>query len=258
MRRLYVISGAGFSAESGIRTFRTDTDSGKALWDEYDLEEVCNIHAFRGNFYHKTHTFYNKRRVELQSVHPNAAHMRVAEWYKRYHGKVVNLTTNVDDLLERAGVPKEDTLYIHGYLKEILVKDAFTQQVKVIDVGYDEIDPEDYDWCKPNVIFFGENAPAYGTLYETLDSLTSQDMVIVVGCSNTVINFNWELFPAAKRGTKVVVVNPNVRYDEQLMYEDAGVMVFRTGAVDAFSNPVLIKMVEDHLEGKTPLQAKEK
>ena len=50
MRRLIVISGAGFSAESGVRTFRTDTESGKALWDEYDLEEVCNIHAFRGNF----------------------------------------------------------------------------------------------------------------------------------------------------------------------------------------------------------------
>jgi NAD-dependent deacetylase len=258
MRRLYVISGAGFSAESGVRTFRTDTDSGKALWDEYDLEEVCNIHAFRGNFYHKTHTFYNKRRAELQTVHPNAAHMRVAEWYKNYPNQVINLTTNVDDLLERAGVPKEDTLYIHGYLKELVIETEAGSPKKVIDVGYEQIDPDDYGWCKPNVIFFGETAPAYGQLYSTLDSLTSEDMVIVVGCSNTVINFNWELFPAVMRGTKVVVVNPGVRYDEQLMYEDAGVIVYRTGAVDAFSNPGLIKMVEDHLEGKTPLQKKEK
>lgn len=258
MRRLIVISGAGFSAESGVRTFRTDTESGKALWDEYDLEEVCNIHAFRGNFYHKTHMFYNKRRAELQTVHPNSAHLRVAEWYKRYPGQVVNMTTNVDDLLERAGVPKEDTLYIHGYLKEILVKDAFTQKVEVVDIGYDQIDPDDYDWCKPNVIFFGENAPPYGPMDDILESLTNQDLVIVVGCSNTVINFNWELFPASRLGTKVVVVNPNVRYDEQLMYEDAGVVVYSTGAVDAFSNPGLIKMVEDHLEGKTVLQTKEK
>lgn len=257
MRRLIVISGAGFSAESGVRTFRTDTDSGKALWDEYDLEEVCNIHAFRGNFYHKTHMFYNKRRVELQTVHPNAAHMRVAEWYKRYPGQVVNLTTNVDDLLERAGVPKEDTLYIHGYLKEILVKDAFTQNVKVVDVGYKEIDPEEYDWCKPNVIFFGENAPAYGPLYDTLDSLTAQDMVIVVGCSNTVINFNWELFPAAKRGTKVIIVNPSINYFEQEQYDVNGILNYRCGAVEAFSNERLIKIVENHLEGKTPLQSKE-
>lgn len=254
MRRLIVISGAGFSAESGVRTFRTDTESGKALWDEYDLEEVCNIHAFRGNFYHKTHMFYNKRRAELPTVHPNAAHLRVAEWYKRYPGQVINMTTNVDDLLERAGVPKEDTLYIHGYLKEILVKDAFTQKVEVVDIGYDQIDPDDYDWCKPNVIFFGENAPAYEELYNTLYGLTSEDMVIVVGCSNTVINFNWELFPAVKRGTKVLVVNPGINYLEQEQYDIHGVLQFRCGAVEAFSNKNFIKIVEDHLEGKSPLQ----
>lgn len=254
MRRLIVISGAGFSAESGVRTFRTDTESGKALWDEYDLEEVCNIHAFRGNFYHKTHMFYNKRRAELPTVHPNAAHLRVAEWYKRYPGQVINMTTNVDDLLERAGVPKEDTLYIHGYLKEILVKDAFTQKVEIVDIGYDQIDPDDYDWCKPNVIFFGENAPAYHELYTTLDGLTSEDMVIVVGCSNTVINFNWELFPAVKRGTKVLVVNPGINYLEQEQYDIHGVLQFRCGAVEAFNNKNFIKIVEDHLEGKSPLQ----
>lgn len=254
MRRLIVISGAGFSAESGVRTFRTDTESGKALWDEYDLEEVCNIHAFRGNFYHKTHMFYNKRRAELPTVHPNAAHLRVAEWYKRYPGQVINMTTNVDDLLERAGVPKEDTLYIHGYLKEILVKDAFTQKVEIVNIGYDQIDPDDYDWCKPNVIFFGENAPAYHELYTTLDGLTSEDMVIVVGCSNTVINFNWELFPAVKRGTKVLVVNPGINYLEQEQYDIHGVLQFRCGAVEAFNNKNFIKIVEDHLEGKSPLQ----
>lgn len=257
MRRLIVISGAGFSAESGVRTFRTDTESGKALWDEYDLEEVCNIHAFRGNFYHKTHMFYNKRRAELQTVHPNAAHLRVAEWYKRYPGQVVNMTTNVDDLLERAGVPKEDTLYIHGYLKEILVKDAFTQKVEVVDIGYDQIDPDDYDWCKPNVIFFGENAPAYGPMDDILESLTNQDLVIVVGCSNTVINFNWELFPAVRKGTKVLVVNPDINYLEQEQYEIHGVLQFRCGAVEAFSNKNFIKIVEGHLEGKTSLQSKE-
>lgn len=258
MRRLIVISGAGFSAESGVRTFRTDTESGKALWDEYDLEEVCNIHAFRGNFYHKTHMFYNKRRAELPTVHPNAAHLRVAEWYKRYPGQVVNMTTNVDDLLERAGVPKEDTLYIHGYLKEIRYKLHEDSEEQLVDIGYDEVDPDQFHWCKPNVVFFGENAPAYGPMYDTLESLTSQDLVIVVGCSNTVIDFNFLLFPAVIRGTKVMIVNPNDHYDEQVMHDNSGVYVYRTGAVNAFSNPGLIKMVEDHLEGKTTLQTKEK
>ncbi|MFP9052002.1 Sir2 family NAD-dependent protein deacetylase, partial [Enterococcus faecalis] len=123
MRRLIIISGAGLSVESGVRAFRTDTASGKALWDDYDLEEVCNIHAFRGNFYHKTHMFYNKRREELKTVEPNLAHLRIGEWYKKYPGQVVNLTTNVDDLIERAGVPHSDILHIHGYLKEVVVAD---------------------------------------------------------------------------------------------------------------------------------------
>lgn len=257
MRRLIVISGAGFSAESGVRTFRTDTESGKALWDEYDLEEVCNIHAFRGNFYHKTHMFYNKRRAELPTVHPNAAHLRVAEWYKRYPGQVINMTTNVDDLLERAGVPKEDTLYIHGYLKEIRYKLHEDSEEQLVDIGYDEVDPDEFHWCKPNVIFFGENAPAYSELYAILDSLTTEDMVIVVGCSNTVINFNWELFPAVTKGTKVLVVNPNINYLEQEQYDIHGVLQFRCGAVEAFSNKNFIKIVEGHLEGKTSLQSKE-
>lgn len=254
MRRLIIISGAGFSAESGVRTFRTDTESGKALWDEYDLEEVCNIHAFRGNFYHKTHMFYNKRRAELPTVHPNAAHLRVAEWYKRYPGQVVNMTTNVDDLLERAGVPRGDTLYIHGYLKEIRYKMHEDSIEELVDVGYAQIDPDIFYWCKPNVVFFGENAPAYISMYDTLESLTKEDMVIVVGCSNTVINFNWELFPAVRLGVKVLVVNPGINYLEQEQYDIHGVLQFRCGAVEAFNNKNFIKIVEDHLEGKSPLQ----
>lgn len=254
MRRLIVISGAGFSAESGVRTFRTDENTGKALWDEYDLEEVCNIHAFRGNFYHKTHAFYNKRRVELSTVHPNLAHLRVAEWFNRYPGQVVNLTTNVDDLLVRAGVPKEDTLYIHGYLKEIRYKWHKDSKEDITDVGYAEIDPDIFYWCKPNVVFFGENAPAYGPMFDILEELTTQDMVIVVGCSNVVINFHHLLYPAICRGTKCVVVNPRIPYIEEEMYKSAGVLPLMNTAVDAFSNQALIKMVEDHLEGKTALQ----
>lgn len=249
MRRLVVISGAGFSAESGIRTFRTDETSGKALWDEYDLEKVCNIHAFRGKFYGMTHEFYNKRRQELQTVEPNLAHLRVAEWYERYPGQVKNLTTNVDDLLERAGIPHDEVLHLHGYLKELVVKTEAGSPKEVIDIGYNAIDPNDYGWCKPNVVFFGEMAPLYQQMYDLLDNLTVQDMVIVVGCSNTVINFNWELFPSVGRGVKMLVVNPKVSYTEQETYGHNGVVVFRAGAVETFSNPHFINIVEKHLEG---------
>lgn len=249
MRRLIVISGAGLSVESGVRAFRTDTNSGKAMWDEYDLEEVCNIHAFRGNFYHKTHAFYNKRRVELGTVEPNLAHLRIAEWYKRFPGQVLNLTTNVDDLLERAGVLEPSIIHVHGYLPEIVIETEAGSPKQVINVGYTEINPDDYGWCKPNVVFFGEMAPKYTEMYNILDTLTANDMIIVVGCSNTVINFNWELFPAVRRGTKMLVVNPATPYHEMEIYQDNGVLVYRAGAVETFGNINFINMVEKFLEG---------
>jgi NAD-dependent deacetylase len=249
MRRLILISGAGLSVESGIRAFRTDTDSGKAMWDEYDLEEVCNIHAFRGNFYHKTHNFYNKRRVELGTVEPNLAHCRIAEWSKAYAGQVVNITTNVDDLLERAGVFGE-VLHVHGFLPEIIVQDEPLQVKRVENVGYNEINPDDYEWCKPNVVFFGENAPLYGEMYSILDSLTVQDLVIVVGCSNQVINFFWDLIPKARSlGIKIHCVNPGTLYHEEQIIEEVGGTCWRAGAVEVFSNPKFIEIVEKHLEG---------
>lgn len=249
MRRVIIISGAGLSVESGIRAFRTDTDSGKAMWDEYDIEEVCNIHAFNGNFYDKTHRFYNKRREELATVEPNAAHLRIGEWYKKFPGQLINLTTNVDDLLERSGIPRDEVLHVHGFLREIVTLN--TNKSKVItDVGYVAVDPDNYTWVKPNVVFFGESAPLYSDMYAVFDNLTSQDMVIVVGCSNQVINFNWELFPMLNRGTKMVVVNPEINYLEQSLYEERGILVYRAGAVDTFTKPSFIKMVEDFLSGK--------
>lgn len=270
MRRLIVISGAGLSAESGVRTFRTDTESGKALWDEYDLEEVCDIHAFNGNFYHKTHRFYNKRRQELATVEPNPAHLQIGKWYKEFPGQVVNLTTNVDDLIERAGVPREDVLHVHGYLPEIVVKDAFTQQKTIIDVGYSEIEPEDFDWVKPNVIFFGETAPLYNDMYNLFDSITSQDLIVIVGCSNVVIDFKSLLFtPVAWAGAKLAFVN---LYDAKAAQEaeyswmvysrsdmrqmdEMGIPHWDDGAVNAFTDNRFINMVESHLNGTTSLSS---
>lgn len=252
MRRLIIISGAGLSAESGIPTFRS---GGTAMWENFSIDEVCNIHTFAKNYY-KVHDFYNARRVALGSVDPNLAHLRIAEWYSRWSGRVINLTTNVDDLLERAGVKHEDILHVHGYLPEIVYEDDEGSDV-IKDIGYSEVDASKYTWVKPNVVFFGEVAPKYADMYDLLTSLTSNDMVILVGCSNTVINFNWELFPACNKGTKLLIVN---KYDSQHLgengisrsdiyqYEDRGIPVWFNGAVDAFSDKTFIDIVENFME----------
>lgn len=290
MRRLIVISGAGISAESGVRTFRTNS-AGRPLWDEFDLNEVCNIHAFDAGFRHRndenpplhaiskddgvnlyemTHQFYNRRRVEMQTVEPNLAHLRIAEWYKRFPGQVINLTTNVDDLFERAGIDREDILHVHGYLKEMRVKREAGMNESLIDVGYDEIDTSQYHWCKPNVVFFEEGAPLYKDMDDLFNTLTNQDMVLVVGCSNLVINFTALLItPVCRFGVKLGVVNlydaeaaqkakyPSMAYSRSDMeqMDTLGIPHWDKGAVDAFSSQRMIEMVEDHLEGKTPLQS---
>lgn len=289
MRRLIVITGAGFSAESGVQTFRNA--GGRAMWDIYDVTEVCEISAFnsgyryRGhenppfhsiskdggiNLYEMTHDFYNKRRQELATVGPNLGHTSVADWYKRFPGQVVNITTNVDDLLERAGVDYKDILHVHGYLKEMVVERQKGAGRAVIDVGYDEVNIDQYHWCKPNVVFFGENAPAYREMYEMMDSLTNQDMILIIGCSNVVINFFSLLYtPCVYIGAKIAIIN---KYDAEAaqaakyptdaysrsdiqLYDERGVPHWDKGTVDAFSDPAFIKMIEDHLEGKTSLQS---
>ncbi len=270
MRRVLFVSGAGLSVESGIRAFRTDTDSGKAMWDEYDIEEVCDIDSFAQGFriktqgvaewkalgksgvncYDLTHQFYNKRRVELATVEPNAAHLAISDIYRRFSGQVINFTTNVDDLLERAGVAHEDIIHAHGYLPEVIYKrDKFDDECVLVDIGHNEFNYEDFYWAKPNVVFFGESAPFYRGEINLFETLTAQDMVVVVGCSNQVINFNWEIFPALTWGCKMVVVNPNINYLEQELYEERGVLVYRAGAVETFTNKHFLNVLNKHLEG---------
>lgn len=266
MGNLVVISGAGLSVESGVKAFRTDTASGRAIWDEYDLDIVCNLGAFqygydmRGklerdkNPYYLTHEFYNKRRQELQTVGPNLAHCRIAEWYKRFPMQVENLTTNVDDLLERAGIDF-GIMHIHGYLPEVMVNDQpqFNREhvgSTKINVGYSAVDPDDYAWAKPAITFFGEVSPAYQPLQNRLFQLDKEDLVVIVGVSNQVINFVGELCTGSKwGGYNVVVINPKpASMSEVYLAEDTGAKYYMQPAGEVFSSNSFIDLVESHLE----------
>lgn len=249
-RRLIIISGAGTGAESGIRTFRTDEVSGKSLWDEYDVEEVCNINSFNTGFYSKTHEFYNDRRVELAGVQPNAFHHQVAEWYKSYPGLVKNITTNVDDLLERSGIPSPAILHVHGYLPEVILQKEPGDPKKIVDIGYSRLNPEDYHWCKPNVVFFGEYPPQYAEMNRELSDLRGQDLVIVVGCSGVVIDFIYELVTYQHYGNyKIWCVNPKPSNYEVQKGEDGDIVLWKGTAVEVFENKNFIAAVKKHMEG---------
>ncbi|MGL5306469.1 MAG: SIR2 family NAD-dependent protein deacylase [Aeromonas veronii] len=196
-KKVYIITGAGLSAESGIPTFRSG-DS--AIWENYRLEDVCNFGNWKIN-YDLVHDFYNERRAALADVHPNAMHEAIAAWQKEFGAEnVISITTNVDDLLERAGV--QNTVHLHGKLTELF--DTETEEVHEIGyTAYDKSCPE----IKPAVIFFGEEAPEYKTMEKMIDEMTNEDVVIFIGMSFVVVPAMMCL-PLDKT-PKTVCVNPD-------------------------------------------------
>lgn len=212
--RLFILSGAGLDKESGINTFR---DTG-GTWDNFNVEEVCNIRTWADN-YQKVHEFYNERRMQLGTVEPNEAHYFIAEMQKKYgKDRVFNVTANVSDLLERAGV--EDVLHIHGELTKV-VKDYTTAECDSVDVGYtaydyeqDRIDSRSFELnAKPDVVFFGEMAPRYADMTTLLRAVNPQDTVVVVGTQLSVVDYVGWFFSTNPYPFKIMIDPAIPEYD---------------------------------------------
>lgn len=197
MNKLIIISGAGLSAQSGLPTFRTGDN---ALWDNYPLEQVCYLPNFEDN-YELSHEFYKTRSELYSSVEPNDAHKLIASWEKRYGSpRVINLTTNVDLLLESAGCT--NVHHIHGRIDEVIrnydfIKCRGTHAEPWGDLTLEQA-TNNGEVIKPNVVFFGESLnyykdgakPLYTHMFSVFDNIDSDDIVIVIGTSDTVINFS--------------------------------------------------------------------
>lgn len=106
---IVILTGAGISAESGVKTFR-DADG---LWEGHDIHEVATPEAFERNPA-LVQRFYDERRAQVQAVEPNAAHTALARLAQEFSGRVTLITQNVDDLHERAGSP--NVIHMHGEL----------------------------------------------------------------------------------------------------------------------------------------------
>ena len=178
LKHIVVLTGAGISAESGIRTFR-DADG---LWEGHDVMEVASPQGFAQNPELVLH-FYNERRQQLHTVSPNAAHLTLAALEK--HFKVTVITQNVDNLHEKAG--SSSVLHLHGEL--LKVRSTHDQN----DIIYWEEDLNLGDLCakgyqlRPHIVWFGEAVP----LLETAAALTATaDILIIIGTS-------MQVYPAA-------------------------------------------------------------
>lgn len=182
MKKVLILSGAGISAESGIRTFR-DADG---LWEEYDVMEVCSVEGFERNP-KLVADFYDARRRDLHDKLPNAAHEMIARLKQHYPDQIEVLTQNVDDLFERAGCP--EVIHLHGTLTELRCEECGA----VFEIGYESQEGVTCPSCegdniRHNVVMFGEEAPMYAELQRAVEEC---DLFVVIGSSAQVINAAW-------------------------------------------------------------------
>lgn len=171
-KRLVVLTGAGISAESGIRTFR---DMG-GLWEEYDVMEVASPEGWQKNP-QLVLQFYNERRRQLREAKPNPGHAALAEAEKTF---IVNIVTqNVDDLHERAG--SSSVLHLHGELKKAR---STVNPDRIVDIGYRDIGWGDTceagHQLRPHIVWFGEAVPA---MADAIRLAQGAEIFAVVGTS---------------------------------------------------------------------------
>ena len=196
-KKLVVLTGAGISAESGIRTFR---DMG-GLWEEYDVMEVASYEGWLQNP-ELVLKFYNDRRKQLKDAQPNQGHIALAEAEKYFDVHII--TQNVDNLHERAGSTK--ILHLHGELTKV---ESTADSSFVQDIGYTDLNLGDRcpkgSQLRPHIVWFGEPVPAMSMAVQIA---RQAEIFAVVGTSLNV-------YPAAglvdyaPRSTPIYLVDPN-------------------------------------------------
>lgn len=193
---IMILSGAGLSAESGIKTFR-DHDG---LWKNYDVMQVCSTQGWKTDRDLVTQ-FYNARRIDLADKEPNKAHLALAVLEKKYPNKIYNLTQNVDNLLEKAGCT--EVIHLHGTLTDLRCEECG----HTWDIAY--ASQSEYDLCpscesdsiRHNVVMFGESAPQYTRIYEAIEN---SQLLIAIGTSGQVI----DIVPISSQFKHSILINP--------------------------------------------------
>ena len=172
-KKIMVFSGAGLSKESGVETFR-DSDG---LWNNYKIEDVATLSGWKKDK-ELVLDFYNQRRKQLKEVEPNDAHKFIAKLEE--HFEVINITQNVDNLLERAG--STNVVHLHGELSKI----RSTMDPNLIyDCDYDiNIGDkcEKGSQLRPHIVWFGEMLNQKH-LELSFDAADECDICIVIGTS---------------------------------------------------------------------------
>lgn len=195
-KKLVILTGAGMSQESGIRTFR-DSDG---LWEEYKITEVATPEAWERNP-ELVMKFYNDRRKQLYESEPNAGHLGLVDLEQDFEVRII--TQNIDDLHERAG--SSNVLHLHGELKKAR---SSVDESLIYDIDGWELKFGDRcakgSQLRPHIVWFGEAVPA---IEEAIPIVEEADILVVIGTSLNV-------YPAAglvsyaPKGTPIFLIDP--------------------------------------------------
>jgi NAD-dependent deacetylase len=195
MKHIVVLTGAGMSAESGIKTFR-DSDG---LWEGHDVMEVATPEGFRANP-ELVLDFYNQRRKQLLEVEPNSAHWDLAALESEYDISII--TQNVDDLHERAG--STIIIHLHGeLLKSRNIVDEYTFFDCNNDILLGDFCPKGHQ-LRPHIVWFGEAVPM---IDKSMEICETADILLIIGTS-------MQVYPAASlihyvpQGTPIYFIDP--------------------------------------------------
>jgi NAD-dependent deacetylase len=205
-QNIVILTGAGVSAESGIKTFR----AANGLWEEHRVEEVASLQGFMDKP-ELVQRFYNQRRKQLLSedIQPNAAHYALADFQEKSVARVTLVTQNIDNLHERAG--SHNVIHMHGELLKM-----FCVQCRTVFTIQGDIESDSScDSCsksgtlRPDIVWFGE-VPYH--MDEIIDGLSRCDLFLSIGTSGAVYPAANFVALASQVGAHTVEINLEPSY----------------------------------------------
>ncbi|WP_416308499.1 Sir2 family NAD+-dependent deacetylase [Neptunicella sp. SCSIO 80796] len=226
---IVVLTGAGISAESGIKTFRASD----GLWEQHRIEDVATPEGFAANP-QQVYRFYNQRRQHLlgHQIKPNAAHIALAEFERSFKGHFLLVTQNIDNLHERAG--SQNVLHMHGEL----LKSRCIQSGQLLETIRDIDDQSRCQCCnpakgiRPHIVWFGE-MPLF--MQQIEQALSQADLFVSIGTSGNVYPAAGFAAQAGLFGATTLELNLDTSANQSVF--DYSVQGRATELVPQFFNP---------------------
>jgi NAD-dependent deacetylase len=227
MKKIVVLTGAGISAESGLKTFR-DSDG---LWEGYNIEDVATPEAWQRNP-QLVQEFYNMRRKSVLEAEPNAAHYALGKLQQKYD--VTIITQNIDDLHERAG--SANVVHLHGIItrSQSSKNPNLTYPINGWEIKMDEV-CELGSPLRAHVVWFGEAVPMIEIAAQICEEA---ELFILIGSSLAV-------YPAAGLINYVPRNVPKYIVDPNIPYLDSGSSFIKISEKATVGVPILISELLD-------------